>query len=559
MKPSSRKQKLTYKGNPKLKAADVEIEYTEEQIQERIRCAMDPLYFLENYIWIVTLDPVEPEKLFKPYDFQKDVLHNFQANRFNIVKCSRQVGKTTIVCGYVLWSVIFQQNYKVLLVGDCGDTSKKILATIKFAYENLPMWLQQGVKEWNKSRFEIENGSEVKAATTTKKSGRGGSFNLVVLEEFAFVDAEIADFFLSSVFPVISSGPTTKIFVISTPLGQNFFYDMWNAAINGNSLFVPSEAHWSQVPGRDEAWHKTQLALLGEEKFNQEYGGDFNTSVRTLLPGEYLKSVSSSQAIVSTKNLKVYERAQPDHLYIITVDLSENRGLDYTAIQVIDATNLPYRQVACWRSNDEPEILVPSAIVDLAKAYNDAFILVEVNTGDKIPYIIWHELEYGNLLCCQNFGRGGQKLSYGPTKNRSRFGLKTTEPTKILATGTLKAMLTEHQLILQDFETIAELGTYIKAPDKSKSKKGYGAEKGKNDDLVAALLLFAWMTNDQLFKDLTNTDIRKQLIAERQQNTQNDVNTIHEEKKDSFVSDGMVWTTIGSLHSSTKTLIRHGY
>lgn len=504
-------RKTVYKGNPNLKATNIQIEFSPEQIAEYVKCSEDPLYFIENYIKIVTLDEDEPEKYMKLYDFQKDIINVYNNNRFAIVKCSRQIGKSTITCAYVLWSILFKENYKVLILANKSDTAIEILGKVRFAYEQLPRWMQQGVGEWNKHSILLENNSMVKAVPTSSSSGRGGTYNCVLLEEFAFVDENIAEDFFASVFPVISSGKTTKLFIISTPNGMNHFYRYWTDAVSKNNQFIPVEAHWSQVPGRDQEWYESQIANMGEEKFIQEFGGDFLGSTNTLISPAKLKSIKWKQPVFMKEGVSVFEEPKEGHIYFMVVDVGEGVGQNYTAFQIIDATNLPYKQVATYRSNKIADIMVPTLAVNVAKYFKDAYILVEVNTGDKIPHIIWNELEYENLLCTCDKGRGGQNLTLGPGKNRARLGFKSTPFSKKLGCSTLKLLIEQDKLTIQDFETISELTTFVSS---SVAKHGYQAEPGRFDDLVMGLVIFGWMTTDSLFSSLVNKDLRKQMVQD---------------------------------------------
>ncbi|NBP56519.1 terminase [bacterium] len=506
-------RKTVYKGNPNLKATNISIEFTTEQVEEYVKCSQDPLYFIENYIKIVTLDEDEPEKYMKLYDFQKDIIKVYNENRFAIVKCSRQIGKSTITCAYVLWSILFKENYKVLILANKSDTAIEILGKVRFAYEQLPRWMQQGVGEWNKHSILLENNSLVKAVPTSSSSGRGGTYNMVLLEEFAFVDESIAEDFFASVFPVISSGKTTKLFMISTPNGMNHFYRYWTDAVSGNNQFIPVEAHWSQVPGRDQDWYESQIANMGEEKFIQEFGGDFLGSSNTLISPAKIKTIKWQEPKVVQNGVNIFKTPEKDHVYFIIVDVSEGVGQNYTAYQVIDGTDGNYEQVARYRSNKIADIMVPTSVVNVAKYYNDAYILVEVNTGDKIPHIIWNDLEYENLLCTCDKGRGGQNLTLGPGKNRPRLGLKSTPHTKKLGCSNLKLLIEQDKLKIHDFETLSEFTTFVSS---SNAKNGYAAEPGRFDDLVMCLVMFAWMTSDTLFMQLTKSNARQQAIKENE-------------------------------------------
>ena len=212
-----------YLGNPNLKRGKVNIEYTQEQIEEYILCAKNPVYFIEKYIQIVNID--EGLIPFKPYDFQKDIIELVKDERFVICKMPRQTGKTTTIAAVLLWYIMFNETFNVAILAHKSAQSRDILGRIQLAYEHLPRWLQLGVVEWNKGNLELENGSKILAASTSASAIRGGSFNLIYLDEFAFVPTHIQEEFFASVYPTISSGNTSKVLVTSTPNGLNLFYE----------------------------------------------------------------------------------------------------------------------------------------------------------------------------------------------------------------------------------------------------------------------------------------------------------------------------------------------
>ncbi len=537
-----------YKRNPNLKAVNVKHDFTTEEIEEYVKCMEDPIYFIEKYIQITTLDQENPIKTMELYDFQKDIILKYRDNRFCIVKCSRQVGKSTITCAFVLWSVLFQANYSVMILANKKDTASEILGKIQFAYERLPKYLQQGVEEWNKMSIELENGSRIKALPTSSSSARGGTYNLVLLEEFAFVEDTIADEFFASVFPTISSGKTTKLFIISTPNGLNHFYKYWEDANKekneGWNGFTPIEAHWSQVPGRDQDWYETQIRVLGEEKFLQEYGGDFIGSSNTLISPAKLKILPWKKPLYIKSDLHVFEEPVAENIYFISCDIAEGVNQDYTAFHVIDCTKMPYKQVARYKSKQVSDILFPTILHNVAKYYNNAYVFCEVNMGDKIPHILYHELEYENLLCTQQNGRAGQCLILGPTKVRGKLGLNTNLHTKKLGCSNLKLLVESDRLLIQDYDTIREFTTFIAA---DKAKNGYSAQPGLHDDLTMALVLFAWMTTQQTFLDLTDINTRQKIIKERESSQEMDVPFpsfywSEEDRGSSFrEADGTLW------------------
>ena len=215
----------TYKGNPNLKSAQVRQEYTQEQVTEFIKCSQDPVYFIESYVNIVSID--EGLVPFKMYPFQSEIVETFHGNRFTICKLPRQSGKSTVVLSYLIHYIIFNENVNVAVLANKASTARDLLSRLQLAYEHLPTWMQMGVMNWNKGSLELENGSKILAASTSASAVRGGSYNIIFLDEFAFIPSNIAEQFFSSVYPTISSGQSSKLMIVSTPHGMNMFYNMW--------------------------------------------------------------------------------------------------------------------------------------------------------------------------------------------------------------------------------------------------------------------------------------------------------------------------------------------
>lgn len=262
-------EKKSYLGNLNLKPTNVPINFTEEQVQEYIKCSEDPNYFIQKYIKIINVDKgLIP---FEMYDFQRKIVQTIHDNRFTIAKLPRQSGKSTTVVSYILHFILFNPSVNVAILANKQTVARDLLTKIKVAYEYLPKWIQQGVGEWNKGSIVLENGSKVMASATSSSAIRGGSYNVILLDEFAFVPPGIAEDFFSSAFPTISSGTSTKVIMVSTPRGLNMFHKIWTEAEEGRNEFKPIEVHWSDIPGRDSAWKEQQIRNSSIEQFRQEF------------------------------------------------------------------------------------------------------------------------------------------------------------------------------------------------------------------------------------------------------------------------------------------------
>ena len=532
-----------YLGNHNLKAADVPVEFTEDQVQEYLKCASDPTYFIKNYIKIVSLD--EGLVPFEMWDFQEEIIEKVHNNRFVIAKLPRQTGKSTTMISYLLHYTLFNQSVSVAILANKLATARELLSRLKLAYEYLPKWMQQGIIEWNKGSIELENGSKILASATSSSAVRGGSFNMIFLDEFAYVPENVAGEFFSSVYPTISSGKTTKVLMVSTPKGLNMFYKFWTDAENGRNEYVPIEVHWSAVPGRDEKWKQQTISNTSQEQFATEFECDFIGSVHTLISTSKLKSMAYKEPIYDDgEGLLVYEEPKQDHHYVMTVDTARGQGNDYSAFSVFDTTQMPYTVVATYRSNTIAPMLYPNIINAVGKKYNTAHVFIEVNDiGGQVADILHADLEYDNILMCTVKGRKGQVLSGGFGQGESIMGIRQTTVTKRVGCATLKSLVEGDQLLVEDFNTIAEMTSFVA------KKQSFEADDGHNDDLAMTLVMFAWLTSQDYWKDLMNTDIRKELFEDKMKQIEDEMlpfgfidtgNTVDYEVDD----QGDVWRSV---------------
>ena len=515
-----------YLGNPNLKKAGTEIQFTKKQVEEWIKCKNDPLYFACKYMQIINLD--EGLVPFSMYDFQKDILMDFHNNRFNIAKLPRQTGKSTTVVAYLLHYAIFNDSVNIGILANKASTARELLGRLQLAYENLPKWIQHGILVWNKGNVELENGSKILAASTSASAVRGMSFNILFLDEFAFVPNHVAEQFFASVYPTITSGKSTKVIIISTPNGMNHFYKMWEDARNGKNGYVTNEVHWSQVPGRDAKWKEETMKNTSKRQFAQEFECDFLGSADTLIAPSKLQSIPFEDPITTNAGLDVYKRSEDDHEYIITVDVARGIGGDYSAFIVFDITDLPYKAVAKYRNNEIKPILFPSVILQVAKEYNNPYILVEVNDiGDSIAATLNYDLEYPNVLMCAMRGRAGQIVGQGFSGNKTQLGVKMSITVKKQGCANLKAIIEEDKLTFTDFDILRELTTFIQR------KQAWEADEGYHDDLVMCMVLFAWLVMQEYFKEMTDMDVRRRIYEEQRNQIEQDMAPF------GFIDDGM--------------------
>ena len=532
-----------YLGNPNLKKANTTQEFTEEHIVEFLKCKNDPVYFTEKHIKIVNVD--EGLVSFNMYNYQKKLIKNFHKHRFNICKMPRQTGKSTTVVSYLLHYAIFNDNVNIGILANKAATARDLLGRLQMAYENLPRWMQQGIVAWNKGSLELENGSKIIAASTSASAVRGMSFNIIFLDEFAFVQNHLADDFFASVYPTISSGKSTKVIIVSTPHGMNHFYRMWHDAERGNNEYIATEVHWSEVPGRDKKWKEQTIRNTSKEQFAIEFECEFLGSVDTLINAAKLKALVYEQPVEQNGKLSVYEKPYKNRDYIITVDVARGVGKDYSAFIVADITDFPYKVVATYRDNEIKPMLFPSVIADVGKGYNDAYVLCEVNDiGDQVASILFYDLEYENLLMVAMRGRAGQIVGSGFSGVKTQLGVKMSTTTKKIGCSNLKTLIEEDKLTFCDYNIISELTTFIS------KKQSFEAEDGCNDDLAMCLVIFSWLVAQDYFKEMTDSDVRKRIYEEQKNAIEQDMapfgfvsDGFELEEQTTVESDGTVWKT----------------
>ena len=529
----------SYVNNPLIKASHQTQEFTEEQIQEFVKCANSPEYFIVNYIKIVHLERgLVP---FEMYDFQKKMVSTFHENRFTICKVGRQSGKSVTVIAYLLWFLLFNESVSVAMLANKSATSRELLSRMQLAYEHLPFWLQQGVGVWNKGSFELENGSKIISAATSSSAIRGSSFNLVFLDEFAFVENNLAEDFFRSVFPTISSGQNTKLMIVSTPYGMNHYYKMWKEAVDGRSEFVPIEVHWSEVPGRDEEWKEKTIRNTSVEQFRQEFETEFIGSDATLIDPNVLQALRWEKPHLQKHGLTIYEEPSTNYLYACTVDVALGKGKDYSAFIIYNITQIPYTVAAIYRDNTITPLVFPNVIHQLVRQYNNAYTLVEIDgSGAQVGDILRHDLGYENLLMTWNAGRNGIQISSG-FKRSAMMGLKMTRPVKNIGCMTVKNLVEQEKIVLRDVNLITEFYSF------AQKGQSWEATPGCHDDLVMCCVSFAWLVAQRYFAELTDVNLRENLLNDVEEETWDELTPF------GFIDDGLM-----DIPSETTHVAREG-
>ena len=497
-------QKNTYLGNPNVKKDGVNEQWTPDLIQEYKKCMVDPVYFVEHYCKVISLD--EGIVNFKLYPYQRKMFQQFQENRFNVVLACRQSGKSISACAYLLWYALFNPEKTVAILANKGQTAGEMLSRITLMLENIPFFIQPGSKAVNKRSLEFSNNSRIIASATSGNSIRGMSVNLLYLDEFAFV--ERASEFYTSTYPVVSAGKDTKVIVTSTANGiGNQFHKIWEGAVQGINEFSSFRVDWWDVPGRDDEWKKQTIANTSQLQFDQEFGNTFFGTGDTLVNADTLLGLRAKPPVRTMEGglLKIYEEPIKDHDYVMTVDVSKGRGQDYSTFTLIDISSRPFKQVAVYRNNTISPLLFPNIIYKFAKPYNEAYVVVESNDqGSVVCNGLYHDLEYENV-------------HVESSVKANAIGIEINRKTKRLGCSAIKDILEEKRLTINDEQTILEISTF------EAKGQSYEASEGNHDDLMMNLVLFGYFVSTQYFSDMTDINLKQMMFEQKMQEIENDV------------------------------------
>lgn len=507
-------QNDTYLGNANIKRDGVQHSFTQEEVQEYIKCSGDPVYFCKKYLKVISLDHgLVP---FTLYPYQEKMFEHFNKNRFSIVLACRQSGKSISSVGYLIWYACFHSEKTIAILANKGATAREMLARVTLMLENLPFFLQPGCKTLNKGSIVFSNNSRIIASATSGSSIRGMSVNLLFLDEFAFV--ERANEFYTSTYPVISAGKDTKVIITSTANGiGNTFHKIWEGAVQKVNEFKPFTVNWYDVPGRDEEWKRQTIANTSQLQFDQEFGNTFFGTGDTLINAETLLSFRAKppKNVLEGGDLLVYDEPVKGHEYIMTVDVCKGRGQDYSTFSVIDISTRPFKQVAVYRNNTISPLLFPNIIYKYATLYNDSYVVVESNDqGTLVCQGLYQDLEYENV-------------HMESAVRSDRIGIEMNRKVKRLGCSAIKDILENQKLDIIDENTILEISTFVH------KGQSYEASDGNHDDLMMNLVMFGYFVTTQFFSDMTDINLKEMMFKRKMKEIEDDVPPV------GFIDDGL--------------------
>lgn len=480
-----------------VKKAHVAQKWTEEHIEHLIKCQdqeTGPSYFLNNFFYIQ--HPTKGKIQYQAFKYQDELLQSYHKYRFSVNMLGRQLGKTTTAVGYLLWYAMFVDNSTILIAAHKYSGAQEIMQRLRYAYETCPDFIRAGVVNYNKHSIEFENGSRIVAQTTTETTGRGMSLSLIYLDEFAYVEPNIAVEFWTSISPTLATGG--KAIITSTPNSdEDQFAQIWNEANKrfdehgnttevGKNGFYPYKAIWSAHPDRDAAWAETERSRVGIERFQREHECEFLVFDETLISSIKLTEIQGKEPIMKMGQCRWYKKIDPKHTYIISLDPSLGTGGDYAAIQVIEIPT--FIQVAEWNHNLTPIQGQVRIMREICKFIADAcekkstqpsiYYSVENNAVGEAALVSINELgeeSFPGLFLSEPIRKGHVR--------RFRKGFNTTHTAKIAVCAKLKQLIETEKLKINSKPLISELKGFV---SKGLSFEG---KVGTNDDLVMSLLL----------------------------------------------------------------------
>lgn len=501
---------MPFNGIPNLRDANEPVKIDIDKLREIKKCAIDPIYFIRNYVYINTKD--NGMQLFDLYDFQEAALKRFLKYRFNINKWSRQVGKSTVVRGFILWWGIFHKDQLIAMIGNKLSLAKEQMQQLRDSYSRLPVWLQPGVKLWNKTSIQFSNNSRIIVSSSSPDNIRGFSINLLYLDEFAFLRPNLATEFIASVMPSISSGKTTRCIITSTPNSMNHFYDMWQTSLDepqaeaelqkgNNNLYVRSVVTWDQVPGRTEEWANAEKLKIGDQRFRQEYECEFVGSGITLIDYRCLETLKASDPlpfdnsiwppalayIVKDISIRTFKYPEPagvmeakGYSYVASIDTAYGMRQDYHVLQIAKVySNIKCEQVFTMSSNcTEVSDFCRIANIIL-KFYHNPYLIIEYNGPGKSTYDYFFNVAmYPNII---NFDLHARGLWATPTMKNNVVIL-------------LKMYVQRGYIKLHDYNTIMELMSFTK-----KTQNTWGGGGNNHDDHVTSLYWIIYFLNSTYY------------------------------------------------------------
>ena len=514
-----------YEGKQFLRRGNIVFEYTQAELDEIKKCASDIVYFAEKYAVVMTDNGIQQVKL---REYQKDLLRDFQHNRFNIVLASRQMGKTVTASIFNAWYLTFNYDKTTLLLANKSESTKEIIDKAKVVIENLPFFMKPGIIKYDVMNVRADNGCRLVGQSTTAKSGIGFTIHNLYLDEFAHVHPTIVNSFYENVYPTLSASKISRINITSTPNGFNKFYEIYADAEKGLNEYKATRIDWWQHPDRDDAWYKRELGNLGsEDAFNRQYGNEFTSSSSLLLSPGTMKNIRKNAKKFVWHDIEEFENAHIDtegflsfhpdfdieeasneeKYYLFTVDIAEGNGGDYSVINMFEVEPLPDKdienyinpgamydffrinQVGIFRSNEHP-------IEDFAKILY--ILALDVFNAENVKLIIEYNT-YGSILLqyLQTVFPGRNefedelvlRFKHRHDAKAPKPGIRLKSDNKSVFCQNFKKFIEINRVKINDIQTVQEASLFGIVKNGS-----YGAQMGNDDSIMTCITATEFFT-----------------------------------------------------------------
>jgi hypothetical protein len=476
-----------------------------ELVREIVKCGKDPVYFIDNYCRIS--HPTQGQITFKTWDFQKELLQKFNDYRNNVILKSRQMGISTITAAYVSWMMLFHRDKNILVIATKFSTAANLVKKVKAMIKVLPPWFDQiaTIEIDNRSSFVLNNGSEIKASSTSADAGRSEALSLLVIDEAAHIDG--FDDLWTALQPTMAAGG--RCIALSSPNGVgNWFHKTYVAANNGENSFYPTILHWTLHPERDQEWFNDVTKNLSKRKIAQEYECNFNASGETVINSEDLKKIMEScgEPKYQTgfdRNFWIWEEFKPESKYLLVGDVSRGDGNDYSVFHIFKINTM--EQVAEYRGKPTTD-LFSRILFDAGKEYGDAMVVVENN---NIGFSVLEKLidaGYPNLYYSTKGTHEFVDQYEAQNISNSIPGFTTSQKTRPLIVSKLEEFIRNDLITIHSARTQQELKTFVWKNGRPESQRGY------NDDLVISLAITCWIRDTVLEENTRDLQYKRAFL-----------------------------------------------
>tara|TARA_R110002074_G_scaffold399787_1_gene593687 strand:+ start:362 stop:1951 length:1590 start_codon:yes stop_codon:yes gene_type:complete len=476
-----------------------------QAVAEILKCGKDPVYFVNNYARIS--HPIDGLIPFKTYPYQTDLLSDFNDYRFNVILKARQLGISTIVAGYIVWLMLFNRDKNILVMATKFATAANLVKKVKAILKNVPDWLLLAeISIDNRASFELSNGSQIKAASTSGDAGRSEALSLLVLDEAAHID-NLGELW-AGLYPTISTGG--RCIALSTPNGVgNWFHKTYIESVESNNDFHPVNLPWHVHPDRDQEWFQKETRNMSRREIAQELECNFNTSGETVVHPDDIAVIGEmvvdpKRRVGFDRNMWIWEEYHPESTYLLVADVARGDGADYSVYHIIKLETMEI--VAEYQG--KPSLDMYATILDQAgREYGKCLLVVE-NVGIGISILEkLIDLDYPNLYYSVKSTHEFVESHQGTHHSSAVPGFTTSSKTRPLIVAKLEEFIRNKLIKVYSVRLFNELRTFIWHNGKPQAMRGY------NDDLIMSLAIACWVRDTALTVNQREVEYKKACLG----------------------------------------------